>query len=119
MATLFEILNDMVGEDITQHLSQQQIQDVNDKIEAELKQKIGSKDYRDLESYITNNKDDVYLKSLTMLTLRNVGGVSQAMRQANVDIDKIEVMLGYKILFRMYEILRLSSYDAEKALMEL
>lgn len=119
MATLFEILNDMIGEDISQHISQQQIQDVNDEIELKLRNRLGDKSYQDLENYITNNKDDKYLKSLAALTVMNLGGLSQAMKLSNVDPEKIEVVLGYRMLFSMHEILHLSSYDAEKALLEL
>ena len=72
-----------------------------------------------LKNYIIANKDDVYLKSLTAALVFNTGGISQAMGHVNAGMDKIEEVLGYKLLVSLHKGLRRTSYDAEQALLEL
>jgi len=121
MKTLYEILNDMIGEDITQKFTAQEVQDVSDRIENKVRKDIGDASYVTLENYMIVNKDDVYLKSFTaaLILKLDIDGISRAMKHVKAGLDKIEEVLGYKVLVGLHQVLRRTSYDAEQALLEL
>lgn len=117
MARLYEIVNEMIGEDITQRFTPDEILKISKEVEWSVTTHIGGRDYFRLEKYITNNKNDDYLKSLMAAMLTNLGMVKQAMQHVKADPKKIEEVLGYKLLVELYLKLENVHYDAKKALL--
>jgi len=117
MTKLYEILNEIVGDDVNKTFNQQEIDDISNKIDTAIEKKIGASDYRKLENYVVSNKDDDDLKELTECLCDEVFFLS-----SNLSFDgsaREEIRLGYKILMRIYNVLESSNYDAEQALLDL
>ena len=118
MAKLYETLNEMVDDDITQKFNPKEIQDISDKIEYRAKKKIGDTNYQKLEQYIIKNKDDEDLKEFTEEALELVMFSSIALLMGN-GTAKEEIKIGYKLINELYTRLEAACYDAEQALLDL
>ncbi|MBM3200426.1 hypothetical protein FJZ53_05805 [Candidatus Woesearchaeota archaeon] len=120
MATLYEILNELAGDDVTQKYSPQKIADISDEIKKKVEKRIGSTDYQALETYVTNHKSDQDLKDITMYIIAETGLKIAALAvQSNNSNDRSEVLLGYKIAVKLNEVLKSAHYDAELALLDI
>jgi len=117
MATLYEIINEMVGEDITKKFSPDEIQKISSEVEWSVKTDLSGREYFRLEKYITENKNDDYLKSLMMITLSGLDTINQAMQKVKADPKKIEEVLSYKLLVSLYIKLEYVHFNAKKALL--
>lgn len=119
MATLYEVLNEITGDDITQKFSPQEIQKISQDMEKRIKKKIGSKKYKKLEKYVIKNKDDKDLKDLTKEILSNLAWQNLKLAAGELSASNQEIVLGYKLTDKLYEVLEASKYDAGQAILDM
>lgn len=119
MPTLYETLNEIVEEDVTKRFSPEQIQEISDDMTRKVKKKLGNKEYKNLEQYITVNKDNKDLKELTGYLLVSIG-IKTLLPQllTGGDEARTEIMTGYKLTISLHKTLKKCKYDTEKALLE-
>jgi hypothetical protein len=119
MTTLYEVLNELTGDDITKKFSPEEVQNISKEIAKRVKKKIGPSKYKKLESYVIKNKDNEDLKGLTTSLLGKLAWSSLSLAAGDISQSKQEVILGYKLSYGLHEKLSASKYDAEQALLDL
>lgn len=120
MATLYEIINEIEGDDLTQYFTKKEIKNIASKIEKNVKKKIGDANYQKLEQYVTDNKDEENLKELVEY-LSMTEGLTDAIAALVTGMsDKTyEIKAGYNLQVKLHEKLEATNYDAEQALLDI
>lgn len=112
--TLYETLTKINGGDIT-YFTPTQKQDIEVYIKDMVEKKIGMPEYKKLEDFVEQNKDDNRMKELiTNITFSLLGGVLMS------DTDEItdEKRMSYRAYTKLHEYLSKSNYDLEQALLD-
>ena len=123
MSTLYETLNEMLKDDISEKFSPDEIKDISSSVGRKVKKKIGLQEYKKLDGYITKNKSDSDLIDVLGYTLQDVVGSSFGLLDLDDDgntkpTTKNERVLGYKLLVELHKTLEACKYDAESALLD-
>jgi len=121
---LYETLNEMLKDDISQNFSPEEIRDIYTSVARKVKKKIGILGYSKLEKYVTTNKSDSDLGYV-------IGYICQDVVESNselLDLDyegetkttiKNEILLGYKIMVELHKTLEACKYNAEAVLLDM
>lgn len=118
MANLYEILSEIIGIDkvifIPRQFSNQETQEINDKIVEHAKKKVGGAEYNKLEQYLIGNKDDKDLKEI-IRCLRNFISVSRLdITPDHPGTSNWEIEVTYNIIIDLYRRLETSKYNPKK-----
>lgn len=107
--SLYELLKGMLGEDMPDDFSDEDIQDIGDVIDKYLKKEIKDDAYNNFHKFITDNKDDKEIKDYVYDTTDDIDldGLSDDLDPTIMD-EKIRI---YRLAVKLTEKLKEVDYD--------